>query len=174
MFPWININLPLSTCYLWAWSWADHENCIPCIPDSHSHRITSNKCRINTVVSPDDGHSRPKHVEIDKYTKNKLCTKLALFTRLYKDAQSTKQKNHLLAELQQQKVQNTDQESTLQGQQPACGLQWSAMWLLVWNLEKQKRIIIAMDWPILLLLLITGKCWWRQNPKQTCKVHNNL
>ena len=26
-----------------------------CIPDSHPHRITSTKCRINTVVSPDDG-----------------------------------------------------------------------------------------------------------------------
>jgi len=26
-------------------------------------------------------HSRPKHVEIDKYAKNKLCIKLALFTR---------------------------------------------------------------------------------------------
>jgi len=41
--------------------------------------------------------SRPKHVEIDKYTnnkytKNKLCTKLALFTRLYRDAQSAKHK----------------------------------------------------------------------------------
>jgi len=48
----------------------------------HSHRITRTKCRMNTVVSPDDGHiCRPKHVEIDKYTKNKLCTKLALFTR---------------------------------------------------------------------------------------------
>ena len=31
-------------------------------------------------------HSRPKLVEIDKYTKNKLCTKLVLFTRLYRDA----------------------------------------------------------------------------------------
>jgi len=36
-----------------------------CIPDSHPHTITSAKCHINTVVSPDDGHSRPKHVEID-------------------------------------------------------------------------------------------------------------
>ena len=27
-----------------------------CTPDSHPHRITSTKCRINTVVSPDDGH----------------------------------------------------------------------------------------------------------------------
>jgi len=27
-----------------------------CILDSHPHRITSTKCRINTVVSPDDGH----------------------------------------------------------------------------------------------------------------------
>jgi len=39
----------------------------------------------------------PKHVEIDKYTKNKyiknkLCTKLASFTRLYRDAWSTKHK----------------------------------------------------------------------------------
>jgi len=28
----------------------------PCIPDSHQHRITSTNCRINTIVSPDDGH----------------------------------------------------------------------------------------------------------------------
>jgi len=27
----------------------------PGIPDSHPHRITSTKCRKNTVVSPDDG-----------------------------------------------------------------------------------------------------------------------
>ena len=27
-----------------------------CIPDSHPHRITSTKCRTNTVVAPDDGH----------------------------------------------------------------------------------------------------------------------
>jgi len=27
---------------------------------------------------------------IDKYTKNKLCSKLALFTRLYRDVRSTK------------------------------------------------------------------------------------
>jgi len=31
-------------------------------------------------------YSRLKHVDIDKYTKNKLCTKLALFKRLYRDA----------------------------------------------------------------------------------------
>ena len=29
-------------------------------------------------------HNRPKHVEIDKYTKNKLCTELFLFTRRIK------------------------------------------------------------------------------------------
>jgi len=28
----------------------------PCIPDSHPYRVTSTKCRINTVVSPFDGH----------------------------------------------------------------------------------------------------------------------
>jgi len=26
------------------------------IPDSHPHRVTNTKCRIDTVVSPDDGH----------------------------------------------------------------------------------------------------------------------
>jgi hypothetical protein len=42
----------------------------PCIPGSHAYRITSTKCRINTVVSPDDGHSHPKHVEKrNKHTK---------------------------------------------------------------------------------------------------------
>jgi len=28
----------------------------PCIPDSHPYRITNTKYRINTVISPDDGH----------------------------------------------------------------------------------------------------------------------
>jgi hypothetical protein len=28
----------------------------PCIPDCHPQRITSTKCRINKVVSPDDGY----------------------------------------------------------------------------------------------------------------------
>jgi len=27
-----------------------------CMPDTHPHKITSTKCRINTVVSPDDRH----------------------------------------------------------------------------------------------------------------------
>ena len=40
-------------------------------------------------------HSRPKHVEIDKCTKNKLCTRLVLFTRLYRDARSTKHKKYM-------------------------------------------------------------------------------
>jgi hypothetical protein len=49
----------------------------------------------STVISPGDGPIVvPKRVEIDKYTKNKLCTKLVLFTRLYRDAWSTKLKIH--------------------------------------------------------------------------------
>jgi hypothetical protein len=28
----------------------------PCIPDSDPYRVTSTKCHIDTVVSPDDGH----------------------------------------------------------------------------------------------------------------------
>ena len=84
----------LGTCYsVWMAVWYAGY-----IPDSHPHRITSTKCPIYTIVSPDDGHIVAlKHVEIDKYTKNKLtmnklCTMLAFFTRLYRDAQSTIQK----------------------------------------------------------------------------------
>jgi hypothetical protein len=28
----------------------------PCIPDSHPHRVTNIRCRIDTVISPDDGN----------------------------------------------------------------------------------------------------------------------
>ena len=51
----------------------------PCIPDSHPYRITSTKRRINTVVSPDDGHVgvrnmyRLINILRDKHTK-KNCT----------------------------------------------------------------------------------------------------
>jgi len=48
----------------------------PCIPDSHPYRITSTKCRINTVVSPDDGHVFDrKHVEKrNKHTKKSFVS----------------------------------------------------------------------------------------------------
>ena len=56
----------------------------PCIPDSHPHRITRTKRRINTVVSPDDGHIFDLNMQRLKNMKvlNKLCTRLVLFTRL--------------------------------------------------------------------------------------------
>jgi hypothetical protein len=28
----------------------------PCIPDSHPYRVTNTKCRMDTVISPDDVH----------------------------------------------------------------------------------------------------------------------
>jgi len=57
------IYATLGTCYsVWMTVWYAGWNetlpfsfIPPCIPDSHPHRITSNKCRINTVASPDDG-----------------------------------------------------------------------------------------------------------------------
>jgi len=56
------------------------------------HIRQNNKHQVSQkTVFPDDGPIlAPKNVEIDKYTKNKLCTKLALFTRLHRDARSTK------------------------------------------------------------------------------------
>jgi len=50
------------------------------------YRITSTKCSINTVVPPDDGPGEVRNMQrCTKYTKNKLCTKLVLFTRLNLD-----------------------------------------------------------------------------------------
>jgi hypothetical protein len=65
----------------------------PCIPDSHPHRIKNTKCCINTVVAPDDGHIVARNMyRLINILRIKLFTKLALFTRLYKDARSTKHK----------------------------------------------------------------------------------
>jgi hypothetical protein len=52
------VFVTLGTCYsVWMTVWYAEWNSIPpSIPDSHPHRITSTKCHINTVVSPDDGH----------------------------------------------------------------------------------------------------------------------
>jgi len=33
------------------------------MPDSHPYRVTVTKCRINTVVSPDDGHIVARNME---------------------------------------------------------------------------------------------------------------
>jgi len=52
----------------------------PCIPDSHPYRITSTKCRINTVVSPDDGHivARNMYRKINILRKNYAPSRLYL------------------------------------------------------------------------------------------------
>ena len=63
-----------------------------CIPDTHPHRIISTSVAKTQLFLMMMGHSHPKHVEIDEYTKNKLCTKLVLFIRFYRDAWSTKHK----------------------------------------------------------------------------------
>jgi hypothetical protein len=52
-------HLVLVTLYAWLSAMQGE------IPESNSYRITSTKCRINTVVSPDDGHvfARNKHTK---------------------------------------------------------------------------------------------------------------
>jgi len=48
------------------------------------NKYTKNKYTMNK-------YTKNKYT-MNKYTMNKLCTKLALFTRLYRDTQSTKHK----------------------------------------------------------------------------------
>jgi hypothetical protein len=65
-----------------------------CIPDGHPHRVANTRCRTDTVISADDGHIVSRNMQrIEINIQEKLCTKLVLFTRLYKDARSTKHKN---------------------------------------------------------------------------------
>jgi len=43
--------------------------------------VTDAKCRVDTFISPDDGHSRPKDVEKVINILTILCNNLALFSR---------------------------------------------------------------------------------------------
>jgi hypothetical protein len=79
------------TCHsVWMTVWE------PCIPDSHPHRITSTKCRINTVLSPDDGHTvaRNKRLIIINILTINCAPSWFYFTRLYpyRCARSTEHK----------------------------------------------------------------------------------
>jgi hypothetical protein len=73
------IYMTLGTCYP---MWMTHTN--------HPYRIKFTN--INTVVSPDDGHIVARNMLRKEINQEKLCTKLALFTRLYRDARLTKHK----------------------------------------------------------------------------------
>jgi hypothetical protein len=69
------VYLSISTCFGQLWA----------------HRKEKQLCSCDTwylLFCVDDCLVCRVHVEIDKYTKNKLCTKLVLFTRLYRDVWS--------------------------------------------------------------------------------------
>jgi hypothetical protein len=53
-----------------------------CIPDSHPHNNNYQVSHKHSCYSWWWAHSRLKHVEIGKFTKNKMCIKLDLFIRL--------------------------------------------------------------------------------------------
>ena len=62
------------------------DDCLVCrvIPDSHPHRVANTKCRIDTVVSPDDGHivARNNVEERNKHIK-KNCAPIWLYLQDY-------------------------------------------------------------------------------------------
>jgi hypothetical protein len=50
------------------------------IPDGHPHRVTNTRCRIDTVISPDDGHIVARNMQrIEISIQEKLCTRLVFF-----------------------------------------------------------------------------------------------
>jgi len=54
-----------------------------CIPDSDPHRITSTKCRINTVVSPDDGPIVARNMKRATYMLRINCAPKWLYLQDY-------------------------------------------------------------------------------------------
>jgi len=70
--------------YKYAQSYVVEFSFIPsCIPDGHPHRVTNNKCRIDTVISPDDGHivarnTYRKEINILK----KLCNQIGFIYKM--------------------------------------------------------------------------------------------
>ena len=70
------------------------DDCLVYILESHPHRVTNIKCRIDTVIFLDDGHIVARNMyRKETNILKKLYTKLVLFTRLYKDECSIKHKN---------------------------------------------------------------------------------
>jgi len=66
-----------------------------CIPDSHPHRVTNTKCRIDKVISPDDGHMVARNVyrkEID--TLRKIVHQVGFIYKIIQGCRSTKHKKY--------------------------------------------------------------------------------
>jgi hypothetical protein len=79
----------LSICTCFGQLCAHHQEKQPCLCDTWYLLFCVADCRVcrcqvshkHSCFSWWWAHSRPKHVVIDKYTKNKLCIKLAIFTK---------------------------------------------------------------------------------------------
>ena len=82
----------LGTCYsVWMTFWYAGWNEFRSTLHTRQSSTQNNKCQISQKHSCFSwwwAHIRPKHVEIDKYTKNKFCTKFVLLTAQFTPAPS--------------------------------------------------------------------------------------
>jgi hypothetical protein len=96
------IYATLGICHsVWMTVWYAGWNIFfpPCIPDSHPYRVTNTKCHIDTVISPDDGHSRPKHVaKRNKHTK-KIVHQVGFIYKTYRHLCVTSAKHSVGGEI---------------------------------------------------------------------------
>ena len=108
----VYLYLSISTCFKQQWAHRQEkqlrlcdtwyllfcvDDCLVRTLQTRQSSIQDNKYQVSykhRCLSWRWAHCCLKHVEIDKYkyTKKKLCTKLVIFTRLYRDARSTKHK----------------------------------------------------------------------------------
>jgi hypothetical protein len=79
---------------LYRWLSGMQSGISTCIPDSHLYTVINTRCRTGTVIFPDNGQMAARNMwrKAINVLRKKFCTKLVLFTKLYKDARSTKHK----------------------------------------------------------------------------------
>jgi hypothetical protein len=52
---------------VWNAVWDETSFNPPCIPDGHPHRVRNTRCRIDIIISPDDGHIVARNIQTYKY-----------------------------------------------------------------------------------------------------------
>ena len=78
---------------------------VPCVPDSHLHRGANTKCRIDTVISPDDGHIVVRNMYRKEISILRKVVHQVGF--IYNDARSTEHKASI------QVLQNYDRKTSI-------------------------------------------------------------
>jgi len=82
------MSLYVGECRVCRFGWSSNQTCIL---DAHLHRVTYTRCRIDSIVSPDDEHMSARNVGrfgINIH-KKRIVREVGYLQELYRDALST-------------------------------------------------------------------------------------